>query len=294
MIQLAIKVDVDTERGTRVGVPNLLTLFEALKIPSTFLFSLGPDNTGRALKRIFRPGFLKKVSRTSVLQVYGLQTLLNGILWPGPHIAHRHANILKHTEACGHEVGIHCYDHVYWQDYLGKMTREQVFKEVEKAQEAFVKIRRFVTRFSGPRFVGELVKGESCIAQAWSGEAQLAQQQAEDAGRDIHIRYVVPKEGAVLWIDTIASPKDAPHPLNAHKFIDFLLRPEIAARISNEILLPTTILASHKMISPKLLADQTVFPPREIMDRLKLDKPQSEAYEKLRTRAWLQAKLLKF
>ena len=81
---LAIKIDVDTDRGTRIGVPNLLDLFDEFNIKTTFLFSLGPDNTGRAIKRIFRPGFLTKVSRTSVVSTYGLRTLLNGILLPGP------------------------------------------------------------------------------------------------------------------------------------------------------------------------------------------------------------------
>ena len=75
---LAIKVDVDTDRGTRIGVPNLLAVFEEFGVKATFLFSLGPDNTGRAIKRIFRPGFLSKVSRTSVVSTYGIRTLMNG------------------------------------------------------------------------------------------------------------------------------------------------------------------------------------------------------------------------
>src|SRR5947209_2851660 len=91
---LAIKIDVDTDRGTRIGVSNLLKLFSELKIPATFLFSLGPDNTGRAIKRIFRPGFLKKVSRSSVVSMYGLRTLLNGTLLPAPHIGKRNKQIM--------------------------------------------------------------------------------------------------------------------------------------------------------------------------------------------------------
>ena len=100
MTKLGLKIDIDTEMGTRIGVPNLLRLFEALDIKATFLFSLGPDNTGRALKRIFRPGFFKKVSRTSVLQVYGLKTICNGILWPGPHIAKKHGSLMRSVKDC--------------------------------------------------------------------------------------------------------------------------------------------------------------------------------------------------
>ena len=84
---LSIKIDVDTDRGTRLGVPNLIKLFSELDIPATFLFSLGPDNTGRAIKRVFKPGFLKKVSRSGVVSTYGLRTLMNGILLPGPTLA---------------------------------------------------------------------------------------------------------------------------------------------------------------------------------------------------------------
>ncbi len=137
---LAIKIDVDTERGTRIGVPNLLSLFANLDIPATFLFSLGPDNTGRAIKRIFRPGFLKKVSRTSVISTYGLRTLLNGVLLPGPHIGKRHAKIMRQVKGQGHEVGIHCYDHIRWQDGLSTMTQEEVFAEFKKATTIFERI----------------------------------------------------------------------------------------------------------------------------------------------------------
>ena len=137
---LCIKVDVDTERGTRIGVPNLVALFKRYNIPATFLFSLGPDNTGRAIKRIFRRGFLKKVSRTSVISTYGLRTLLNGLLFPGPHIAKRHGAIMREVRDLGFEVGIHCYDHIRWQDGLAKMSRQAVFNELNKAMTAFQQV----------------------------------------------------------------------------------------------------------------------------------------------------------
>lgn len=140
MTVFALKIDVDTDRGTKEGVANLLNLFSELNIPATFLFSLGPDNTGRALKRIFRPGFLKKVTRSNVVSMYGIKTLLNGVLWPGPRIAKRHAEIMRKTRELGHEVGIHCYDHIYWQDNVHKISREAVFEEFRKACEEFKKV----------------------------------------------------------------------------------------------------------------------------------------------------------
>ncbi|CAM4423367.1 MAG: putative 4-deoxy-4-formamido-L-arabinose-phosphoundecaprenol deformylase ArnD [Legionellaceae bacterium] len=146
---IAIKVDVDTERGTRIGVPNLLNLFEELEIPATFLFSLGPDNTGRALKRIFKRGFLKKVSRTNVLKLYGIRTLLNGILWPGPHIGKRHATIMRLVKEKGHETGIHCYDHTYWQDNIHNMTDKQVYTEFENACNEYYRIFNEIPQGAG-------------------------------------------------------------------------------------------------------------------------------------------------
>jgi peptidoglycan/xylan/chitin deacetylase (PgdA/CDA1 family) len=148
-LRLAIKIDVDTERGTRVGVPALVALFREHGVRATFLFSLGPDNTGRALRRIFRPGFFKKVSRTNVVGTYGVRTLLNGVLWPGPHIGKRHADTLRAVRAAGHEVGIHCYDHIRWQDGLATMSPDQVFAEFGKACGEFERIFGASARTAG-------------------------------------------------------------------------------------------------------------------------------------------------
>jgi peptidoglycan/xylan/chitin deacetylase (PgdA/CDA1 family) len=137
---LCIKIDVDTDRGTRLGVPSLLDLFDEFDLKATFLFSLGPDNTGRAIKRVFRPGFLKKVSRTGVVSTYGLRTLLNGVLLPGPHVGRRNEAVMRQARNRGHEVGIHCYDHIKWQDGLARMRRDEVFNEFGKARTEFHRI----------------------------------------------------------------------------------------------------------------------------------------------------------
>jgi undecaprenyl phosphate-alpha-L-ara4FN deformylase len=139
-ILLAIKIDVDTDRGTRLGVPNLLQLFDEFGVRATFLFSLGPDNTGRAIRRIFRPGFFSKVSRTSVVSTYGIRTLLNGVLLPGPHVGRRNEGVMRRTRDAGHEVGIHCYDHIRWQDGLAAMTDAEVREEFGRARQEFERI----------------------------------------------------------------------------------------------------------------------------------------------------------
>ncbi len=138
--RLAFKVDVDTDRGTRIGVPALLDLFAAKAVPANFLFSLGPDNTGRAIRRVFRKGFLGKVGRTNVVGTYGLRTLMNGVLLPGPDIARRNAGVMRRTAGMGFSVGIHTYDHIRWQDGLGRMSLDQTRAEFGRARAAFERV----------------------------------------------------------------------------------------------------------------------------------------------------------
>ncbi|MDN4052858.1 polysaccharide deacetylase family protein [Massilia sp. YIM B02763] len=113
---LVLKIDVDTYRGTREGVPNLARMLARHGAGATFLFSLGPDHTGRAMKRALRPGFFSKVSRTSVVEHYGLKTLMYGVLLPGPDIGAKAAAEMRAVRDAGFECGIHTWDHVLWQD----------------------------------------------------------------------------------------------------------------------------------------------------------------------------------
>ena len=139
-IRLALKIDVDTDRGTRFGVPNLLADLADSGIPACFLFSLGPDQTGRAITRIFRPGFFSKVSRTGVLQLYGVRTLLNGTLLPAPHIGRRNLRAMRDVRDAGFEIGIHCYNHYHWQDHLWRMSIAEVRGEFVAARAEFLRI----------------------------------------------------------------------------------------------------------------------------------------------------------
>jgi len=139
-LKLALKIDVDTLRGTREGVPRLVDLLKRHRAGATFLFSLGPDHTGRALRRVFRRDFLKKVSRTSVLEHYGIRTLLYGTLLPGPDIGLRCAEILRKTREAGFEVGVHCWDHVRWQDFVAGKGADWTEREMLLAVERFRKV----------------------------------------------------------------------------------------------------------------------------------------------------------
>jgi len=136
-VKLGVKIDVDTLRGTQEGVPRLVELLKKHKAGATFLFSLGPDHTGRAMRRIFRPGFFSKVSRTSVLEHYGIRTLLYGTLLPGPDIGARCAQVMRDVRDAGFEVGIHCWDHVRWQDFVARRDAAWTHREMELACERF-------------------------------------------------------------------------------------------------------------------------------------------------------------
>ena len=143
-MQLALKIDVDTLRGTREGVPALVDALKRAEADATFLFSLGPDHTGRALRRVLQRGvfdFAAKVSRTSVLEHYGLRTLLYGTLLPGPDIGRRAGDVMRAVRDAGYEFGVHCYDHTTWQDFVSRRgeawTRDQMLRAVHRFREVF-------------------------------------------------------------------------------------------------------------------------------------------------------------
>ncbi len=140
MKQIALKIDVDTYRGTREGVPRLVEALQRHHAQASFYFSLGPDHTGRAIKRVFRPGFMKKVSRTSVVEHYGIKTLLYGTLLPGPDIGQKCADIMRNVRDAGFEVGIHCYDHIRWQDHVAGKDAAWTKREMQRAVDRYAEI----------------------------------------------------------------------------------------------------------------------------------------------------------
>ena len=137
---MVLKIDVDTYRGTREGVPNLVRLLQQQHALATFLFSLGPDHTGWAMKRVFRPGFFSKVSRTSVVEHYGIKTLLYGTLLPGPDIGLRCTEEMRAVARSGFECGIHTWDHVLWHDSVRTRDAAWTARQMQQAAQRFAQI----------------------------------------------------------------------------------------------------------------------------------------------------------
>ena len=137
---VGLRVDVDTLRGTRTGVVNLLKQLSAHDIRATFFFSVGPDNMGRHIWRLMRPGFLLKMLRSRAPSLYGWDIALKGTLWPGPHIGQRLAHVIQATHTAGHEVGFHAWDHYAWQARLDRMSVEAIRRSLAKGVESLSRI----------------------------------------------------------------------------------------------------------------------------------------------------------
>lgn len=139
-MKLALKIDVNTWRGTQQGVPRLVEILRRQDADASFLFSLGPDHSGRAIRRAFRPGFLKELRRTSAVSHYGIGTLMYGTLLPGPDIGRRGAEIMRATHDAGFEAAIHCWDHAKWQDGIESANSAWTETEMRRAHERYIEI----------------------------------------------------------------------------------------------------------------------------------------------------------
>ena len=134
---VALRVDVDTRRGLREGVPRLLELFARLDVAASFFVTMGPDRSGLAIRRAWRPSFLLKMLRTNPLRLYGLRTLLSGTLLPAAPVGAGSPALLRDLAGAGHEVAPHGWDHVGWQDRVDRLPVDALRRDFTRAARAF-------------------------------------------------------------------------------------------------------------------------------------------------------------
>ena len=139
-LHAGLRIDVDTFRGTRIGVPNLCRLLDAHGIRATFFFSVGPDNMGRHLWRLLRPAFLLKMLRSRAASLYGWDILLRGVFWPGPLIGAKLGATIQTAAANGHEIGVHAWDHHAWQARIDRMDPEAIDRDLRRAFDELARI----------------------------------------------------------------------------------------------------------------------------------------------------------
>jgi putrescine transport system substrate-binding protein len=169
--------------------------------------------------------------------------------------------------------------------WLGEPPNSEDPGKLERAGSALMAVRPFIRKVSSGSLVDDLSTGELCVIIASNGDAMQAQERTRIAHNGEKVLYSIPREGAVLWFDVAAIPADAPHPDNAHRFIDFLMDPAIAAENSNYIRFPNGNAAAQAAMRPEL-TNATIFPDAQLAAKLIPERAKSEQYARLRTRMW--------
>jgi putrescine transport system substrate-binding protein len=174
--------------------------------------------------------------------------------------------------------------------YLGFDPNSRSEGELQKAADLVSKIRPSVRKFHSSEYLNALASGEICFAVGFSGDVKQAQKRAAEAKNGVEIAYAIPKEGAQLWFDNLAIPKDAKNVAQAHAFINYLQKPEVAAKNSNLISYANGNLASQKLVDKEILDDPTIYPDAATMSRLYTIKVYDAATQRLMNRLWTRIK----
>jgi putrescine transport system substrate-binding protein len=174
--------------------------------------------------------------------------------------------------------------------YLGFDPNSSKQSELEQAAALVTKIRPNVRKFHSSEYLNALASGEICLVVGFSGDIKQAQNRAAEAKRGVEIGYAIPKEGAQLWFDNLAIPKDARHVAEAHAFIDYMMKPEVAAKNSNFIAYANGNLASQQFLDKAVLEDPAVYPAPETMAKLYTIAAHDAPTKRLMNRLWTRVK----
>ena len=174
--------------------------------------------------------------------------------------------------------------------YLGSDPGNEDVRELAAAEELLVKVRPYVRAFDTTQHLSALASGEICVSLSWSGLMHQARIRGASAAKPVEVAYVIPKEGAPLYFDTVAIPADAPHPGNAHAFLNFLMEPKVIAEITNAIGYANANTTSLPFVDAVYRDDPSVYPSRELREKLHVSKARSQEYSRELNRAWTRIK----
>jgi putrescine transport system substrate-binding protein len=170
--------------------------------------------------------------------------------------------------------------------YLGKDPNSQSAEDLKLAEDKLMAVRPYIRMIHSSQYIDALANGEICIAVGWSGDMLQARDRAAEAGQGNVIKYSIPKEGTIIWFDVYAIPKDAPHPDNAHTFINYMERPEVAAANSNFINYANGNAASLQLVNDSVKNDPGVYPTPEVKAKLFPDLAETEEFTRMLNRTW--------
>ena len=175
--------------------------------------------------------------------------------------------------------------------YLGLNPNSQNPKDYqEQSTELFNNVRPYIQYFHSSKYINDLANGDICLAFAWSGDVLQAADRASESGNGVQIEYRIPKEGTLMWFDMLAIPADAPNPGNAHKFLNYFLKPEVIAEISNKVNFANANIPSKSLIKADSLNNPDIYPEEELMRKLFLAKILPPDIDRVMTRQWVDIK----
>lgn len=174
--------------------------------------------------------------------------------------------------------------------YLGLDPNSNDAEDLKKAEELMLAVRPYITYFHSSRYISDLANSDICVAAGYSGDVFQAAYRAEEAENGVEISYIIPKEGTALWFDMMAIPKDAPNPEEAHAFINYIMRPDVIAPITDYVAYANPNKASDELVDPEVRNDPAIYPSDEVMSRLYVNVPRPMAAQRLMTRTWSRIK----
>jgi putrescine transport system substrate-binding protein len=174
--------------------------------------------------------------------------------------------------------------------YLGKDANSESPQDLQQVEKVLLAIRPYLRYVNSAKYIDDLANGEVCLVLGWSGDVLQARDRAREAGKGMSIKYRIPHEGAIMYFDMLAIPADASHLRNAHLFINYLMRPEVAAKNSNAVHYANGNLASLPLVAEDIKGDPSIYPSAEVRDKLVADLAKSPQYTRLLTRTWTRFK----